>query len=68
MQMVYTFFVGRHQHRGQAVYGTVAFGVGGAIGSYYSGHTWETLGAGLTFAIAAGSAVLAFLVATRLSR
>ena len=68
MQMVYTFFVGRHQHRGQAVYGTVAFGVGGAIGSYYSGHTWETLGPGLTFAIAAGSAVLAFLVATRLSR
>ena len=68
MQMVYTFFVGRHQHRGQAVYGTVAFGVGGAIGSYYSGHTWETLGAGLTFAIAAGSAVLAFLVATRLSK
>ena len=68
MQMVYTFFVGRHQHRGQAVYGTVAFGVGGAIGSYYSGHTWETLGAGVTFAIAAGSAVLAFLVATRLSK
>ena len=68
MQMVYTFFVGRHQHRGQAVYGTVAFGVGGAIGSYYSGHTWETLGPGLTFAIAAASAVLAFLVATRLRR
>jgi MFS transporter, PPP family, 3-phenylpropionic acid transporter len=63
MQMVYRFFVGKHQHRGQAVYGTVAFGVGGAIGSYYSGHTWETLGPGLTFAIAAGAAALAFVVA-----
>ena len=68
MQMVYIFFVGKHQHRGQAVYGTVAFGVGGAIGSYYSGHTWESLGPGLTFAIAAGSAVLAFVVALRLKK
>lgn len=67
MQTVYRFFVGRHQHRGQAVYSTVAFGVGGAIGSYYSGHTWETLGPGLTFAIAAGAATLAFAVAWRLS-
>jgi len=59
MQLVYKFFVGRHQHRGQAVYSTVAFGVGGAIGSYYSGHTWATLGPGPTFAIAAAAAVLA---------
>ena len=68
MQMVYRFFVGKHQHRGQAVYGTVAFGLGGAIGSYYSGHTWETLGPGLTFAIAAGAAVLAFVVALGLKK
>jgi len=68
MQMVYKFFVGKHQHRGQAVYSTVAFGVGGAVGSYYSGHTWETLGPGLTFAIAAGAAALAFLVALRLKK
>lgn len=66
MQMVYKFFIGKHQHRGQAVYSTVAFGVGGAIGSYYSGHTWATLGPGPTFAIAAGAALLAFAVAWRL--
>lgn len=59
MQLVYKFFVGRHQHRGQAVYSTVAFGVGGAIGSYYSGHAWATLGPGPTFAIAAAAAALA---------
>ena len=68
MQMVYKFFVGKHQHRGQAVYSTVAFGVGGAVGSYYSGHTWETLGPGLTFAIAAGAAGLAFVVTLRLKK
>lgn len=68
MQMVYKFFTGRHQHRGQAVYSTVAFGVGGAIGSYYSGHTWEALGPGITFAIAAAAAGVAFIVATRLGK
>jgi PPP family 3-phenylpropionic acid transporter len=66
MQLVYRFFTGRHQHRGQAVYSTVAFGVGGAIGSYYSGHTWATLGPGLTFAIAAAAAGAALVVAMRL--
>ena len=65
MQMVYRFFVGKHQHRGQAVYSTVAFGVGGAIGSFYSGHTWESLGPAWTFAIAAMAAALAFVVAVR---
>jgi MFS transporter, PPP family, 3-phenylpropionic acid transporter len=68
MQMVYKFFVGKHQHRGQAVYSTVAFGVGGAVGSYYSGHTWATLGPGVTFAIAAGAAALAFVVALSLRK
>jgi PPP family 3-phenylpropionic acid transporter len=68
MQMVYKFFVGKHQHRGQAVYSTVAFGVGGAVGSYYSGHTWAALGSGMTFAIAAAAAALAFVVALGLKR
>ncbi len=68
MQMVYKFFVGKHQHRGQAVYSTVAFGVGGAIGSYYSGHTWATLGPGMTFAIAAMAAGVALVIALRLKR
>jgi PPP family 3-phenylpropionic acid transporter len=68
MQMVYKFFVGKHQHRGQAVYSTVAFGVGGAIGSYYSGHTWATLGPSLTFVIAAAAAALAFIVALGLKK
>jgi len=68
MQMVVRFFVGKHQHRGQAVYSTVAFGVGGAIGSFYSGHTWETLGPETTFAIAALAAGLALVVAMRLGR
>jgi PPP family 3-phenylpropionic acid transporter len=65
MQTVQRFFTGRHQHRGQAVYSTVSFGIGGALGSYYSGHAWETLGPQATFAIAAGCALLALAVGAR---
>lgn len=68
IQMVYRFFTGRHQHRGQAAYSTISFGLGGAIGSFYSGHTWQLLGPAMTYAIAAGSAALAFGVAFFLLR
>jgi PPP family 3-phenylpropionic acid transporter len=63
MQLVHRFFTGKHQHRGQAIYGSLSFGIGGAVGSFYSGHTWVTLGPTVTFNIAAASAGLAFLVA-----
>lgn len=60
IQMVYRFFTGRHQHRGQAVYSTASFGIGGAVGSFYSGHAWLTLGPALTYSLATLAAGLAF--------
>ncbi len=63
IQLVYRFFTGHHQHRGQAIYGSASFGLGGAVGSFYSGQTWGTLGPSATFAIAAFAAGAAFLVA-----
>ncbi len=68
IQMVHRFFTGRHQHRGQAAYSTISFGLGGAIGSFYSGHIWEAWGATVTYGIAAGCAALAFGVAFFLLR
>jgi PPP family 3-phenylpropionic acid transporter len=68
MQLVHRFFTGKHQHRGQAIYGSLSFGIGGAVGSFYSGHTWATLGPTVTFNIAAASAGLAFLVAWFLNK
>ncbi|MHB8745427.1 MAG: MFS transporter [Gammaproteobacteria bacterium] len=63
IQMVYGFFTGRHQHRGQAIYGSASFGLGGAVGSFYSGYTWSSLGPAGSFDIAALLAGLAFVVA-----
>ncbi len=62
IQLVHRFFTGRHQHRGQAIYGSASFGLGGAVGSFYSGHTWTLLGPAATFALAAGAALAAFAV------
>lgn len=68
MQMVYGFFTGHHRHRGQAVYGSASFGVGGAVGGFYSGHAWNALGPAATYGIAAACAAAAFVVAYLLLR
>ncbi|MBI3547189.1 MAG: MFS transporter [Gammaproteobacteria bacterium] len=68
MQLVHRFFTGKHQYRGQAIYGSFSFGIGGAVGSFYSGQVWTALGPTMTFNIAAGSATMAFLVAYFLIR
>jgi PPP family 3-phenylpropionic acid transporter len=51
------FFGGRHQARGQAIYTSLAYGVGGTLGGLYAGSAWENLGPRLTFS---GAALCAF--------
>ena len=60
--LINRFFRGRHQAKGQAIYNSVSFGAGGALGSLYAGYTWDGLGASGTFTIAAGCALLGFLL------
>lgn len=59
IQLVHRFFTGRQQIRGQAIFGSVS-GAGAAVGSVYSGWSWQGLGAATTFAIAAAVALAAF--------
>lgn len=61
VEMVHGFFVGRHQTRGQAIYGSISFGLGGALGSFYAGLTWSQWGPGSTFTIAAVLAAVAMV-------
>jgi PPP family 3-phenylpropionic acid transporter len=65
VELVHRFFRGQHQTRGQALYGSVSFGIGGALGSFYAGQTWMTLGPGSTYAIAAALAAAAWFVGWR---
>jgi len=52
VSMVHRYFTGRHQHRGMALYGSISFGAGGAVGSLASGYMMGWLGASFTFAAA----------------
>jgi PPP family 3-phenylpropionic acid transporter len=59
---VHKFFRGRLQARGQALYGSVAFGVGGAIGAFVSGSVWDAWGPGFTFTAGAACALAGMLI------
>jgi len=65
IHLVHHYFPGRLQGRGQALYSSVSFGAGGAIGALASGFSWEVLGAGASFALASGIAVMGVLIAWR---
>jgi PPP family 3-phenylpropionic acid transporter len=60
--IVHKLFRGRHLARGQAIYGSLAFGVGGAVGGLASGYAWDPLGAALTFSAAAACALAGMLL------
>jgi PPP family 3-phenylpropionic acid transporter len=63
IQLIHRYFKGRHQGRGQALYSSVSFGAGGAVGSYFSGIGWEAIGASNVYLLAAVSAFMAVIVA-----
>jgi PPP family 3-phenylpropionic acid transporter len=61
--LFHRYFTGRNRGRGQALYSSLSFGAGGALGSYYSGLAWDSLGPFATYAIAAGLSALGLGIA-----
>jgi len=62
IHMVHKAFPGKHQGKGQALYASISFGLGGALGSLLAGSLWETSGPEITFTISAVTALVAALV------
>lgn len=60
--VIHKLFRGRHQARGQAIYGSLAFGLGGTIGGLASGYGWEQLGPAITFSLASACAFAGMLI------
>ena len=63
IQYIHREFKGEHQGRGQALYSSVSFGAGLALGSLISGYLWDSLGSMQTFLFAAILSVIGFLIA-----
>lgn len=62
MHFIHHYFGHKFQSQGQAIYISIGFGVGGAIGGYGAGLFWQQgQGAELTFTLAAVAAVLSAL-------
>jgi MFS transporter, PPP family, 3-phenylpropionic acid transporter len=58
--VVHRFFRGRNNARGQAIYTSVSYGLGGTLGGLWSGALWEPAGAAFTFALSSLAALLGF--------
>ncbi|MDO8333990.1 MAG: MFS transporter [Nitrosomonas sp.] len=62
MMVVHQFFRGRHQAKGQAIYTSIAYGIGGAIGAISSGYTWDLLGADMTFLVSSAASFIGLIL------
>ena len=65
IHMIHGYFRGRHQGRGQALYASVSFGAGGAVGTFASGFIWEHRGPTFAYTLASVVALLGALVVWR---
>ena len=62
VEVITQFFNGRHQAKGQAIYNSVAYGVGGTIGGLAGGYALQYLGGENTFLLAAVFPLLGLVV------
>lgn len=65
IHLVHHYFRGRHKGRGQALYSSLSFGAGGAVGTFASGFTWDQWGAAVTYSVAAVVSLLGTWIALR---
>jgi PPP family 3-phenylpropionic acid transporter len=65
ISLAHRFFLGSHQGRGQALYASISFGAGGAIGSLLSGLLWDRIDHAGLFSLAALVALIAAVIAWR---
>lgn len=65
IHFVHHYFKGPSHAQGQALYSSLSFGLGGALGSLYAGQLWEEWGPHGVYSVAAVSSLLGAWVAWR---
>lgn len=60
--LVHQYFRGKHQAKGQGLYTSISFGLGGTMGGLMSGYAWDLMGAGWTFTLSALLALAGYFV------
>ena len=62
MGMVHELFRGRHQSKGQALFGSLTYGAGGMFGGMASGPIWQHYGASILYSFSAAMALLGLML------
>ncbi|MBW8078119.1 MAG: MFS transporter, partial [Gallionella sp.] len=60
--LVHEFFKGRHQSKGQALFGSFTYGAGGMVGGLASGPIWQHYGATVLYSCSAAAALMGLLL------
>jgi len=60
--LVHETFKGRHQAKGQAIFGSLSYGAGGMLGGLISGPVWQYYGASCLYTCSAGMALSGWLL------
>jgi PPP family 3-phenylpropionic acid transporter len=68
IRLIHQLFRGRHQGKGQALYSSLSFGAGGAVGSLYSGLAWDHIGRPAVFVISVVFSLIGFFFVYRYVR
>ena len=68
IKLIDRLFQGRYQIRGQALYSSITFGLGGAIGSFASGYIWTAYGHNELFMISGIMMVFIFVLSLLFTR
>jgi len=63
IHLVHKYFGDHHQGKGQALYSSLSFGLGGMIGSLGSGYFWDIYGAWFVYSMAAVCCFIALIIA-----
>ena len=60
--LIHHFFQGRHQSKGQALFGSITYGAGGMLGGLASGPIWQHWGASVLYSCSSAMALVGLLL------
>ncbi len=61
LRFLQQWFSGSTQARGQALYTSISYGIGGSVGGFVAGWVWDVLGAEHVFGLSAIASVIGYL-------
>lgn len=62
MAAVHHFFRGKHQAKGQSLYSSLTYGLGGTIGALAGGYAWGAYGPAITFGLSSAASLAGLLL------